>query len=66
MSNCEYSPLVSLLIMSGAKNPSQRIRMLYLIGDDESLPITNVFRRISQEYSIKNKLIGVKNGKEKV
>ena len=52
--------------MSGAKNPSQRIRMLYLIGDDESLPITNVFRRISQEYSIKNKLIGVKNGKEKV
>ena len=66
MSNCEYSPLVSLLIMSGAKKKSQRIRMLYLIGDDESLPITNVFRRISQEYSIKNKLIGVKNGKEKV
>ena len=66
LTTCEYSPLISLLIMSGAKNPSQRMRMLYLVGDDESLPITNVYRRISKMYGIKNKLIGEENGKKKV
>ena len=66
LTTSEFSPLISLLIVSGVKNPSNRLRMLYLMGDDEALPITNVFSRITEEHLIKDKLIGDKNGKEKV